>query len=216
MLNGHILLWNIIVVCQNRPYTVGWKTSSVNMTLVAVSHQDADAKGHNVYNMWSQYVCQKVIHTVYYMIYAQGFVLLCFDEFLLSILSYPYSTVHGANMGPIWGWQDPGGPRVGPMNFAIWVIMIIHLPISFSIASLAVGLLYACPSASEVNLKNMDKIIWYPHSKFDSTGFVPLRCWWHEPLCTEYGKQGIRRKGDMWQHCAYFITPSMVIDLAKI
>ena len=28
--------------------------------------------------------------------------------------------VHGANMGPIWGRQDPGGPHVGPMNFAIW------------------------------------------------------------------------------------------------
>ena len=24
-------------------------------------------------------------------------------------------------MGPIWGRQGPGGPRVGPMNFAIWV-----------------------------------------------------------------------------------------------
>ena len=23
-------------------------------------------------------------------------------------------------MGPIWGWQDPGGPHVGPMNLAIW------------------------------------------------------------------------------------------------
>ena len=30
------------------------------------------------------------------------------------------SKVHGANMGPSWGWQDPGGPHVGPMNFAIW------------------------------------------------------------------------------------------------
>ena len=28
--------------------------------------------------------------------------------------------VHGANMGPIWGRQDPGGPYVGPMNLAIW------------------------------------------------------------------------------------------------
>ena len=26
---------------------------------------------------------------------------------------------HGANMGPTWGRQDPGGPHVGPMNFAI-------------------------------------------------------------------------------------------------
>ena len=32
----------------------------------------------------------------------------------------PDSKVHGANMGSIWGRQDPGGPHVGPMNFAIW------------------------------------------------------------------------------------------------
>ena len=35
---------------------------------------------------------------------------------------FPDSKIHGANMGPIWGRQDPGGPHVGPMNFAIWVI----------------------------------------------------------------------------------------------
>ena len=34
----------------------------------------------------------------------------------------PDSKVHGANMGPIWGRQDPGGPHVGPMNFAVWVL----------------------------------------------------------------------------------------------
>ena len=32
----------------------------------------------------------------------------------------PDSKVHGANMEPIWGRQDPGGPHVGPMNLAIW------------------------------------------------------------------------------------------------
>ena len=26
-------------------------------------------------------------------------------------------------MGPIWGRQDPGGPHVGHMNFAIWVVI---------------------------------------------------------------------------------------------
>ena len=35
--------------------------------------------------------------------------------------TYPDSKVHGTNMGPIWGRQDPGRPHVGPMNFAIWV-----------------------------------------------------------------------------------------------
>ena len=32
----------------------------------------------------------------------------------------PDSKVYGANIGPTWGRQDPGGPQVGPMNFAIW------------------------------------------------------------------------------------------------
>ena len=40
------------------------------------------------------------------------------------ILLNPESKVHGADMGPIWGRQDPGGPHVGPMNFAIWVINV--------------------------------------------------------------------------------------------
>ena len=32
----------------------------------------------------------------------------------------PDSKIHGANVGPTWGRQDPGGPHVGPMNHAIW------------------------------------------------------------------------------------------------
>ena len=36
------------------------------------------------------------------------------------LVTLPDSKVHEANMGPIWGRQDPGGPHVGPMNFAIW------------------------------------------------------------------------------------------------
>ena len=42
----------------------------------------------------------------------------------------PYSKVHGANMGPIWGRQDPGGPHVGPMNLVIWEK---HLMISITV-----------------------------------------------------------------------------------
>ena len=37
----------------------------------------------------------------------------------------PDSKVHGANMGPIWGRQDPGGLHGGPINFAIWVCMLL-------------------------------------------------------------------------------------------
>ena len=35
------------------------------------------------------------------------------------------------------------------------------LPIFFSVASLALGQWYDCPSASEVTLKGMGKITWY-------------------------------------------------------
>ena len=37
---------------------------------------------------------------------------------LPKLCVYPDSKVHGTNMGPRWGRQDPGGPHVGPMNFA--------------------------------------------------------------------------------------------------
>ena len=43
------------------------------------------------------------------------------------VSEYPLIAVHRANMGPIWGRQDPGGPNVGPMNFAIWVMLADNL-----------------------------------------------------------------------------------------
>ena len=42
------------------------------------------------------------------------------SNFSAQYTDAPDSKIHGADMGPIWGWQDPGGPHVGPMNFAIW------------------------------------------------------------------------------------------------
>ena len=37
---------------------------------------------------------------------------------------YPDSKVHGANMGPTWGRQDPGGPHDSHVNLAIWLTNI--------------------------------------------------------------------------------------------
>ena len=31
----------------------------------------------------------------------------------------------GPTCGPIWGQQDPGGPQVGLMNFAIWAVIAL-------------------------------------------------------------------------------------------
>ena len=55
--------------------------------------------------------------------------ILIYDNDIEAIGHMPYQTlsnnpdnkVYGANMGPIWGQQGPGGPHVGPMNLAIWV-----------------------------------------------------------------------------------------------
>ena len=38
----------------------------------------------------------------------------------LDVSDTPDSKVDGANMEPIWGRQEPSGPHVGPINFAIW------------------------------------------------------------------------------------------------
>ena len=37
---------------------------------------------------------------------------------------FPNNKVHGANMRPTWGRQDPGVPHVGHMNLAIWVVSV--------------------------------------------------------------------------------------------
>ena len=51
------------------------------------------------------------------------FVLTClqYADRRCRMFPFPDSKVHGAHMGPIWGRQDPGGPHVGPMKFAIGV-----------------------------------------------------------------------------------------------
>ena len=64
---------------------------------------------------------------------------------------YPDSKANEANMGPIWGRQDPGGPHVGPMNFAIrvWrthysVICSRHSPAQLSIFTALVQIMTWC------------------------------------------------------------------------
>ena len=57
---------------------------------------------------------------VYPIKYVHGFAMLLSGLLVTAGLASPDSKVHGANMGPIWGRQDPGGPHVGPMNFVIW------------------------------------------------------------------------------------------------
>ena len=60
-------------------------------------------------------------YSIWYIICAGFWCDLFSCDCIFSSLGYiPKSKVHGANMGPIWGRQDPDGRYVGPMNFAIW------------------------------------------------------------------------------------------------
>ena len=59
----------------------------------------------------------------------------------------PDSKVHGANMGPTWDRQGPGGPHVGPMKFAIWDV--------FWVTPLVLGQLYDYTKIIVMILKDM-------------------------------------------------------------
>ena len=50
----------------------------------------------------------------------------CYPNFkhmngIITAIGPHIARFHGANIGPTWGRQHPGGPRVGPMKFAIRV-----------------------------------------------------------------------------------------------
>ena len=60
------------------------------------------------------------------------------------MISHPDSKVHGANIGPIWGRQDSGGPHVGPMNLAIWA-SICFQPCQGDFPDIQVLSLYSLP-----------------------------------------------------------------------
>ena len=40
--------------------------------------------------------------------------------------AFPDSKVNGANMGPTWVRQDPGGPHVDSMNLDIWAFEVLY------------------------------------------------------------------------------------------
>ena len=78
--------------------------------------------------------------------------------------SNPDSKVHGANMGPIWGRQDPGGPHVGPMNFAIWEYLRDHFANYFSVRieirwTIPFGLIQILPGRSLQNIAHDTAVV---------------------------------------------------------
>ena len=45
------------------------------------------------------------------------------DKTATASRNLPGSKVHGAKVGSTWGRQEIGGSHVGPINFAIWIMI---------------------------------------------------------------------------------------------
>ena len=85
----------------------------------------------------------------------------------LWLRNNPDSKARGANLGPIWSRQDPGGPHVGPMNFAIWVISSICqlYPLSesteYCLHVISPMLIWQVPVHTASLLRYMSNIKWF-------------------------------------------------------
>ena len=84
----------------------------------------------------------------------------------------PVSKVHGANMGPSWGLQDPSGPYVSPMNFAIWECHVnrrlIEKPATITFFNLLHSTQYLLCKQLQ-NLKNvLNEVLSGNHLKYNS------------------------------------------------
>ena len=78
--------------------------------------------------LWLIVECSKIknmdcTHKRHLISHTQWWEMMCLFWVFWRKLNVPDSKVDGANMGPIWGRQVPGGPHVGPINLAIWGVI---------------------------------------------------------------------------------------------
>ena len=66
--------------------------------------------------------CRYSITSLGTIVFHIGTFFYCRDRVIPGELSntVPDSKIHGTNVGPTWGRQDPGGPHAGHSNLAIW------------------------------------------------------------------------------------------------
>ena len=79
-------------------------------------------------------------------------------------VGHPDSKVDVANIGPMWGLQDPGGPHAGPMNFAIWAFMIIRgIDWLITVRHAFIYCIYSRTNANEIHIDWI--VLWTVKSK---------------------------------------------------
>ena len=103
----------------------------------------------------------------------------------------PDSKLHGADMGPIWVRQGPGGPHVGPINFAFWEVCIMLQSLIVSATILWLKLLWI--GKFWFVIKTISHYIKYPANIQDYTQkfanmFLWLEAWVRFYLATNYNR----------------------------
>ena len=82
---------------------------------ININKRDPSTHSISAYIIQHPCVCKVFIgKNVIYPVFIRG-------SYSCLVQYNPDSKVHGTNKGPIWGRQDPGGPHVGSINFAIWI-----------------------------------------------------------------------------------------------
>ena len=117
------------------------------------------------------------------------------------------SKVHGVNMGPTWVLSVPDGPHVGPMNLAIWVILVLvskvakklgeYTPKQHSNSKIYIILFLIRNKELIPDDKEMMLTCWYdvPSLCLLSASDVTIYCWWqHNPDSKLHGAN----KGAIW------------------
>ena len=130
---------------------------------------------------------------------------------------YPYhdlldSKVHGANMGPIWGRQDPDGPHVGHKYLTIWVAWKFD------------GMLKNCPNMTS-----------YSSDMFHGTGHQStkiscriIKCWMNctsiipdvfisckYQSCLDYAKMANNGNFKQWIKCNFMVLCIIMSDFRQ-
>ena len=113
---------------------------------------------HPMVSLWRRCMwCLFWVHCVICMLFSH-FNAAC------SIVLYPDSKVHGANMGPIWGRQDPDWLHIGPMKIAIWIYTMLQFGVDCKLNEF-VRITWIPDKNNLWSNSNWSKVLWQSNKK---------------------------------------------------
>ena len=131
--NSHIQVWTKWLALSRWHFEMDFQEWAIWILPMIFMNESVRNENHQwIYSQMSK----KCIHSKSYIIFIFLHNISCFEmtqtkcQSLISPLlprtaycNFSDSKVHGANMGAIWGQQDPSGPHVGHVSLAIWELV---------------------------------------------------------------------------------------------